>query len=167
MRNYIETEAKPGRSSRGSLERDAADLYGVMTELLRVYQFRDRDRVGYHDLTVTQCYVLEILIRRGAITLNELAAEMRLDKSTLSRVVGGLESKLAVKRTSNPGDGRSILLQATASGTRRYARVEADLIAENAEVLSSFTPAARRQLVVLIDALARAARERELAQVAE
>jgi hypothetical protein len=34
-------------------------------------------------------------------------------------------------------------------------------------VLSSFTPAARRQLVVLIDALARAARERELAQVAE
>jgi MarR family transcriptional regulator, 2-MHQ and catechol-resistance regulon repressor len=138
-----------------------------MTELLRVYQFRDRDRVGYHDLTVTQCYVLEILIRRGPLTLNELAAEMRLDKSTLSRVVDGLERKQAVKRASNPADARSTLIDATRAGTRRYERVEADLVAENAEVLSGFTAAVRRQLVGLIAALARAARERQLARVDE
>jgi DNA-binding MarR family transcriptional regulator len=138
-----------------------------MTELLRVYQFRDRDRVGYHGLTITQCYVLEILVRRGAITLNELAAEMCLDKSTLSRVVAGLEKKQVVKRSSNPADGRSILLEASTSGARRYRSVEADLIAENARVLSGFTASARRQLVQLIDALAQAARERELSQVDE
>ncbi len=167
MRNYLESAQKRRPTTRASLERDAADLYGVMTELLRVYQFRDRDRVGYHDLTITQCYVLEILIRRGPLTLNELAAEMYLDKSTLSRVVGGLEGKQAVKRTSNPDDGRSILLEVTPSGTRRYERVEADMVAENAQVLSGFSAASRRQLVVLIEALVRAARERELVIVAE
>ncbi len=138
-----------------------------MTEMLRVYQFRDRDRVGHHGLTITQCYVIEILNRRGPLTLNELAAEIGLNKSTLSRVVDGLQKKQAVKRTSNPADGRSILLEATASGAHRYARVEADIVAENAKVLSGFTPAARRQLVVLIDALVQAARERELAETAE
>ena len=45
--------------------------------------------------------------------------------------------------------------------------MEADIVAENAKVLSGFRPAVRRQVVVLIDALARAARERQLAQVAE
>ncbi|MGH7470951.1 MAG: MarR family winged helix-turn-helix transcriptional regulator, partial [Longimicrobiales bacterium] len=167
MRNYIGAPAQPRQAGPATLERDAAALYTVMTELLRLYQFRDRDRVGYHDLTVTQCYVLEILIRRGPLTLNELAAEMFLDKSTLSRVVGGLERKQAVKRAWNPADGRSILLEATGAGARRYARVEADIVAENARVLSGFSAASRRQLVVLIEALVRAARERELAQVTE
>jgi DNA-binding MarR family transcriptional regulator len=90
---------------------------------------------------------------------------MFLDKSTLSRVVDGLERQQAVKRTPNPGDGRSTLIEATRSGARRYDRVEADLVAENATLLSGFTPAVRRQLVVLIAALARAARERQLAEV--
>jgi len=59
------------------------------------------------------------------------------------------------------------LIEATRSGTRRYERVEADIVGENAKVLSGFSAPVRRQLVVLIDALARAARERQLAQVAE
>ena len=154
-------------TSRASLDADAASLYRVMTELLRVYQFRDRDRVGYHDLTITQCYVLDILVRRGPLSLNELAAEMLLDKSTLSRVVDGLENQRAVKRTTHPADGRSTLIEPTRSGASRYARVEADLVAENAKVLSGFTAPVRRQLVSLIAELTRAARERQLAQVAE
>jgi DNA-binding MarR family transcriptional regulator len=166
MRNYLARAPEPAGPS-AALERVAADLYGAMTELLRVYQFRDRDRVGYHDLTVTQCYVLEILLRRGALTLNELAVEMCLDKSTLSRVVAGLETKQAVKRTANPQDGRSILLETTASGRRKYKRVEADLIAENAAVLSGFSAESRRQLVVLIEALTRAARQRQMQDVEE
>ena len=154
-------------TKQASLDADAASLYRVMTELLRVYQFRDRDRLGYHDLTITQCYVLDILVRRGPLSLNELAADMLLDKSTLSRVVDGLEKQRAVKRTSHPADGRSTLIEATRVGANRYARVEADLVAENAKVLSGFTAPVRGQLVALIAELTRAARERQLAQVAE
>src|SRR5262245_57876520 len=162
MHNYLDDARQ---AAPASLQRDAAELYSSMTELLRVYQFRDRDRVGYHGLTITQCYVLEILIRRGALTLNELAAEMRLDKSTLSRVVAGLESRRALKRTANPADGRSILLETTSSGVRRYERVEADIVAENERVLEGFSPESRRQLIVLIDALVQAARDRELEEI--
>jgi MarR family transcriptional regulator, 2-MHQ and catechol-resistance regulon repressor len=162
MRNYLPAAGTRGTTPRGSLARDASALYEVMTELLRVYQFRDRDRLGYHGLTITQCYVLDVLIKRGPLTLNDLAAEMHLDKSTLSRVVDGLERKLAVKRTANPADGRSTLIEATRSGTQRYERVEADLVAENAQVLAGFPAGTRRQLVQLIGMLARAARHRHL-----
>jgi MarR family transcriptional regulator, 2-MHQ and catechol-resistance regulon repressor len=162
MHNYILTARPRGSAQRSSLTRDAAALYQVMTELLRAYQFRDRDRLGYHGLTITQCYVLHLLIQRGPLTLNELAAEMHLDKSTLSRMVDGLERKQAVRRTANPADDRSTFIEATRSGTRRHERVEADLVAENAKVLAEFTAPTRRQLLVLIDRLTKAVRARHL-----
>jgi DNA-binding MarR family transcriptional regulator len=162
MRNYRGTTRTSGSTRLPSLTRDAAALYEVMTELLRVYQFRDRDRVGYHGLTITQVYVLDILVRRGPHTLNALAAAMHLDKSTLSRVVDGLETKRAVQRAANPADGRSAFIEATRSGARRYARVRADIVAENAKVLAEFPAATRRQMLALIDRLTKAARQRPL-----
>ena len=161
MHNYLLTKPR-GNAHRSSLTRDASALYQVMTELLRAYQFRDRDRLGYHGLTITQCYVLHLLIERGQLTLNELAAEMHLDKSTLSRMVDGLQRKQAVRRTANPADDRSTLIEATRAGTRLHERVEADLVAENEKVLSGFTGPTRRQLLVLIDRLTKAVRQRHL-----
>jgi DNA-binding MarR family transcriptional regulator len=166
MANYTQERTARSRGS-DNLERDAAALFAAMTDLLRVYQFRDRDKVGYHGLTITQSYVMEIVIRRTRLTLNELAAEMNLDKSTMSRVVDGLERKQAIKRTANPADGRSTLIEATPSGRPRRQRIEADIIAENVKVLSGFRPMVRRQLVSLIGELTRAARARELERVAE
>jgi MarR family transcriptional regulator, 2-MHQ and catechol-resistance regulon repressor len=166
MHNYMQARRRRGKGKgnarASSLTQDASALYQVMTELLRAYQFRDRDRLGYHGLTITQSYVLHILIQRGPLTLNELAAEMHLDKSTLSRMVDGLEGKQAVRRTANPADDRSTLIEATRSGTQRHERVEADIVAENAKLLSAFTAPTRRQLLVLIQLLTQAVRQRRL-----
>ncbi|HEU4993810.1 MAG TPA: MarR family transcriptional regulator [Gemmatimonadaceae bacterium] len=148
-----------------ALERDARALLDAMTELLRVYQFRDRDRLGYHGLTITQSYAMEVIVRLGPITLNDLAREMNLDKSTMSRVVDGLERKRAIVRRENPSDGRSTLIEATHSGRERRRLIEEDLVAENARVLSSFAPPARVQAVELVRALTNAARQRRLEDV--
>ena len=148
-----------------SLRRDATALFRAMTEMLRLYQFRDRDRMGYHGLTITQSYTMEVVIRRRQLTLNDLAEEMNLDKSTLSRVVDGLERKGAVRRIANPVDGRSVLLQATRAGRQRRQRIESDIVAENERVLAAFTPAVRRDAVRLIRALTGAVRARHVERV--
>src|ERR1041384_3804233 len=122
--------AQPG-ARRGILESghdEATRLYAALSDLVRVYQFRDRDRICCHDVSVTQCYALEALIRRGPITLSELAAELYLDKSTASRVVGALERKRYVARSPHPTDGRAVLLRPTAAGDRLYAMIRKDLI---------------------------------------
>jgi len=138
-----------------------------MTDLLRVYQFRDRDRLGYYGLTITQHYVLDILIQQGPLTLNELVAEMGLDKSTLSRVLDVLERKHAARRVANPADGRSTLIEVTRSGREKRGRAVADLVAENAVVLSTFARGTRRRFVDLIAALTSAARRRQLERMNE
>jgi hypothetical protein len=97
----------PNKSPDEALEADAAAVFDVMTELLRVYQFRDRDRVAPPGLTVTQTSALEIVFRRREVTAKELARELALEKSTVSRLVeamaeGGWSSAWIIRATPAP-----------------------------------------------------------------
>jgi DNA-binding MarR family transcriptional regulator len=148
------------RAGAGRLQKDATALHDALTELVRVYQFRDRDRICCHDVSVTQCYAIEALVRRGPSGLGELATELYLDKSTASRVVATLERKGYVRRTPHPEDGRAIVLEVTAAGRRLHGRIRADLVGEARELLSDFEPEVRDGAARLIRRLARAAAAR-------
>jgi DNA-binding MarR family transcriptional regulator len=152
------TLEKPAPTSR--LDADAAELHDALSELVRVYQFRDRDRICCHDISVTQCYALEALVRRGPCGLNELAAELYLDKSTASRVVGTLERKGYLRRASHPDDGRAVVLSITAAGRRLCDRIRTDLVAEAKHLLQDIEPAVRQETARLLLRLARAAAAR-------
>lgn len=143
-----------------ALRRDAEDLHEALSELVRVYQFRDRTSICCHGISVTQCYALEAVVQRGSITLNDLAALLWLDKSTASRVVDGLEKAGHVRRLPNPADGRSILLEPTAPGRALHARIVQDLIEEEKALLADFDPEVRQATARLIARLARAVSER-------
>ena len=74
-------------SADQALQRDAEALQSAVSSLVRIYQFRDRNRICCHDISVTQCYALEALVEQGPLRLGALAERMHLDKSTTSRVV--------------------------------------------------------------------------------
>lgn len=139
-----------------ALERDAEALYEAVSELVRAYQSLDRDRICCHDISISQCYALEAVARRGGLTLNELAAHLYLDKSTASRVVDALERKGYVERSAHPSDGRSLLLVATAAGQELYRKVRVGLLAEEQALLSGFDPEVRQSMTKLIARLSRA-----------
>ena len=139
------------------LESDAVDLHRALTELVRVYQFRDRDRICCYDISVTQCYALEAVVLDGPMTLNELASRLYLDKSTASRVVDALEKKGYVQRHESPEDRRALHLVATEDGRELHGRIESDILAQERSLLSGFAPEVRQSMSRLILQLARAA----------
>lgn len=153
------TQLTPGAARTGdgldgdALDADAAQLHRVLLELKRAYQFRDRDCICCYDISVTQCWALEALIRRSGLTLNELAGELYLEKSTASRVVSALERKGYVQRARHPEDGRAVLLSATAAGKRLYSRIEKELLAQERRLLAEFDPEVRRSLIRLLGRL--------------
>jgi MarR family transcriptional regulator, 2-MHQ and catechol-resistance regulon repressor len=149
----------PGTADPG-LERDAADLYDALSGLVRVYQFRDRDRICCYDVSVTQCYALETLVRQEGMTLNDLAAQLYLDKSTASRVVDALERKGYVTRGTHPQDRRAVLLEATVAGRELEGKIRTDILAEERELLAGFPPEVRQAMARLLRQLARAASAR-------
>lgn len=140
-----------------TLASDTEELYDALEDLLRVYQFRDRDRICCFDVSVSQCYALEGLVRRGAMTLNDLAAYLYLDKSTASRVVDALERKGYVARAPHPKDRRALLLDATAKGHELEGKIRESILAEERQLLADFTPEVRQAMTVVLRRLARAA----------
>jgi DNA-binding MarR family transcriptional regulator len=159
-------QIKTGKRRRAAsgLDADAVALHRVLLELKRAYQFRDRECICCYDISVTQCWALEALLRRGGLTLNELAGELYLEKSTASRVVGALERKGYVKRARNPEDGRSVSLSATAAGARLYGRIEGELLAQERLLLSEFDPEVRSSLILLLGRLTDAASSKLVAE---
>ncbi len=156
--------ATPLARSDPRLDRDAAQLHRALSGLLRVFQFRDRDRICCHDISVTQCWALEALVRAGPLTLNQLAGELYLDKSTASRVVRTLERKGYLSRAPHPLDGRAVQLRLTPAGRGLHERIEAEILAGERRLLAEFDHEVREAMTQLIAQLAQAAAARVVAR---
>lgn len=148
------TRAEPRQSA---LDRDAVALQAAVADLVRVYQFRDRDRICCHDVSVTQCYALETLIDQGPMRLSTLAGQLFLDKSTTSRVVSTLVRKGYVQQRADAKDGRATTLTATRQGQRLCGRIKDDLVDQQKQLLQDLDPDVRTGVVQLLRRLAQAA----------
>lgn len=140
-----------------SLQADGLALHQGLADLVRAYQFRDRDRICCHDISVTQCYALEALKRDGPMRLNDLAERLFLDKSTSSRVLGALVRKGYAERLMDLTDGRAISVRITLKGQRLYNLIHHDLVQQQARMIADLAPDVRRAAIEVISRLARAA----------
>jgi len=147
----------PGEAS---LLKDAAALHAALSDLLRVYQFRDRDKICCYDISVTQCYALEALVEHGSMRSQGLAEKLLLDKSTTTRVVDALQRKGYVERTADVEDARAVSLKVTRSGRALYDRINRELIAQQATLLADLDEPIRAGVTDVIRRLAQAAEAR-------
>lgn len=91
----------------------AAELRPVILRLgRRLRQMQDESV----ELTASQSSVMGVLLRRGDLTMGELALEEQVRPPTITRVVKGLEERGLLLRTPAPQDGRQSLVGLTAAG---------------------------------------------------
>jgi DNA-binding MarR family transcriptional regulator len=69
-----------------------------------------------HGVSIAQCHTLLALEQLGCPNLGELATELELDKSTLSRTIEGLVRRGLVQREADSADRRSISIALTPDG---------------------------------------------------
>ncbi|MGO2132712.1 MAG: MarR family winged helix-turn-helix transcriptional regulator [Halomonas sp.] len=138
----------------------AEALYEAVNQLIRVHQFRDRESICCHNVSVAQCYALETLVKLGPLRLKALADEMCLDKSTTSRVVDALLRKGYVLKTLDPLDQRAVQLSLTHEGRELYTTIRQSLIEEEASMIKDVSPDVVDAALVLLGKLTVAARAR-------
>jgi DNA-binding MarR family transcriptional regulator len=151
------TALKEKESPHTALDRDALALQSAAADLVRVYQFRDRDCICCHDISVTQCYALETLVEHGPMRLSALAERLFLDKSTTSRVVATLVKKKYVEQSADALDGRATALSATRQGRNLCAKITDDLVDQQKQLLQDLDPKVRSGVVQVLRRLAQAA----------
>ena len=147
-------------SDSQTLRSDAEALHAAVADLVRIYQFRDRDKICCYDISVTQCYALEVLVERGPSRSQVLADALRLDKSTTTRVVDALVRKGYVERLRDADDARALSLSVTQSGRKLYEKINSALIDQQVDLLRGLDPQVRSVATQVIQRLARAAQSR-------
>ena len=135
----------PKRKQKLSFSRDplavADRLHSTAIHLLRRLRVVDRSS----GIGPAQLSALSVLVFGGPRSLGELAAAEQVRPPTMSRVVAGLlRAKLARRHTGE--DRRSILIEATASGTRILTEARKRRVATLAGALRSLSPAELKRL---------------------
>ncbi|MFH1766053.1 MAG: MarR family transcriptional regulator [Gemmatimonadota bacterium] len=138
---------------RPSLVRDAARLQEALAGLIRVLQFRDRDRACCYALSVSQCHALLTLIQNGPMPVTQLGDHLYLEKSTASRLAKAMLEKELVRKRAPQADGRIVILQVTEAGNRLARKILNDLAEEYMDLLEEFEPEVRGALPLLLDRL--------------
>lgn len=144
------------------LREDAEALHAALSHLVRLYQFRDRDRICCHDVSITQCHALEVLVEQGPLRSLALAEALMLDKSTTTRVVDALVRKGYVERRPDPTDARAVMLSTTRAGRALHDRINAELVEQQMDMLRDLDADVCRGATEVIRRLARAAQDRFL-----
>jgi DNA-binding MarR family transcriptional regulator len=154
--NFRDQNGPTALTTDPGLDADAQALGEALSDLIRVVQFRDRDRACCYDVSVSQCYALKAVADGGPVTVNDLAAHLFLDKSTASRIANGLVEMGYVARARDPADGRVVRLVTTPEGRALHERIMDDLAREYEELLNDFDKKVREGLITVLGRLGRA-----------
>lgn len=105
---------------------DSLEMHRALRGLVRLQAHRDRLRAAEFGVSTAGADALDALARLGPISLNRLAAELIVDKSTACRVVALLEARGWVLRAGDPADGRALRLHLTDPGRALQVELQAD-----------------------------------------
>jgi DNA-binding MarR family transcriptional regulator len=132
----------------------AREMYEIVHEIIKKYQFRDRNRICCYDITVSQCYVLYEL-QNEPLTMRNLASRLYLDISTMSRVVDQLQKKNYIVREQDVNDRRVTYVSLTRAGREVLEKIVSDLISTEKEILAQISPAARHSVLFVLRELSK------------
>jgi DNA-binding MarR family transcriptional regulator len=110
-------------------------------------------------MPTSYAHALQLLGEAGPWTQQELARTLRLDKSTVSRMVSALVEHGLVERATNPANRREARLSLTAKGTAGLNELQAAAQAKHAALLERIPSTKRARVIEALHTLAAASRE--------
>jgi DNA-binding MarR family transcriptional regulator len=115
-----------GRRSRrqnAATEEQWAEFADHVLEIAREIQFRGYTSPEAVSLTPSEGTVMRYLFRHEGALPSEVAFATGLQRSNLSTVLRGLESRDLIERVADPEDGRMVRIHPTSRAIRNYETV--------------------------------------------
>jgi len=94
-----------------------------------------------YGISLSQCHIVEILRKKGELTMNELSRRMGLRKSTMTRIVNNMARKGWIERGKDPEDGRLVHVRLTRKGRTLASTLDAASADCVERILNSIPPA--------------------------
>jgi DNA-binding MarR family transcriptional regulator len=135
-----------------------SELQAQMIALVRAFGLHQGDRTPCgKPVSVAEAHALLELSRHGPLVQRDLATWLRLEKSTVSRLVAQLEQRGWLTRARSETDKRTLLLALTADGQRIASELAEARHARFERLLAAIPPAQRdtisQALTTLVEAI--------------
>ncbi|HEX2968596.1 MAG TPA: MarR family winged helix-turn-helix transcriptional regulator [Bacteroidales bacterium] len=128
----------------------------IFRELLRRFErelFVQNNESCCTGITLAQCHVLLEIESRGKESLSELAGNIGLDKSTISRTVDGLVNIGLVDRSVTSEDRRMATLQLTEAGKKICSTINKTSDEYYEDTLSVLNEVETEEIILLLNKL--------------
>ena len=117
------------------------------------------EEIVCYGISMAECHTLVEIGRAGAVSLNQLAEKLSLEKSTVSRKVNDLVEKGFVERKTDPEDRRYILISLAEEGRLLFNKIEQDMNQYYYRVYNCIPEHKRKQVLESLDILLAAVSE--------
>jgi DNA-binding MarR family transcriptional regulator len=135
-------------AKREPVEDAGAAFQEQMVQLVRSLGLHKPDETPCgQPVSIGEAHALLEIAREPGLTQNGLAARLRLEKSTVSRIAGMLEGRGWIRRVRDERDARFIRLHLTRRGINAGATIAASRRAKFAGIFGAI-PAQRREAVL-------------------
>jgi DNA-binding MarR family transcriptional regulator len=135
------------------------DLQRHLIDFVRAFGLHQPDTTACgQPISTSEAHALGVISDREGIRITDLAHELVLEKSTVSRLVRSMSDRGWVRSAGDAADRRARLLRLTASGRRAAARLASARATHFESVLGSIDPRRRDEVLGALAELTRAAR---------
>jgi DNA-binding MarR family transcriptional regulator len=140
------------------------DLDGVFHEqmiaFVRAFGLHQPDQTPCGEsIPVAEAHALSEIARGEPLSQHDLVRRLRLEKSSVSRLVGNLVNRAWVERSRDPHDGRAVQLRLTEQGKQAAAQLAATRRAKFSRVLAALPEDQREPVIESLKLLVEALRE--------
>lgn len=127
--------------------------YRAFTRFSRFINQLMRARCFGETITVQQCYTLEALME-GKKSMKNLASQVSLHQSTLTRVVEKLEKQNFVRRCRKENDQRTVEVEISDLGKQTYSRLERQTLEMIPILMNGISEQGQIEIVEALETLA-------------
>ena len=131
-------------------EESATRVYLVLWRATRAIEENAARSVSTLGLGHSDFAVLEVLLHRGPQPVNVIGKKVLLTSASITAAVDRLETRKLLRRTSDPKDGRSRIVELTQSGRRLIEQAFQKYERDMEETMAVLKSAERVELVRLL-----------------
>lgn len=145
MNNIITEEEKYNRCIE--------DIGELLQKAVRTFQIFEREQIRVHGFTNSQCYLLLEIHKHQTLSINEISEKMRLEISTITRIMNNLVRDGLVLRNRSTYDKRVVEAVLTEKGKEVALRLQTSIGNYYKDVISNLPSGHVREVMGTVELL--------------
>lgn len=106
-----------------------------------------RQEFGHHG----QTRILNILVEKGAVSQRDLQEEVEITSSSASELLTKMEDHGLIKRTPDPANAKSLIVEITEDGKKRAEQLNAEKAEKTKKLFAALSDAEKEQFAEMLD----------------